>query len=942
MELLTPRKLCDTCGSILEFEMPSGFCPGCLLNTVLETRTETTVAPGGHIDDYELLNEIARGGMGIVYRARQRTPGRIVALKMILPAHLSSHGALDRFRAEAEAAASLDHESVLPIYAVGEHDGAPFYSMRFAQGGPLSARLARYRDKPREAAALIAKLARAVAYAHEHGILHRDLKPANVLFDSADKPYVADFGLAKWVERECDLTQTLGILGTPFYMAPEQATDSRSVTAAVDVYSLGAILYHLLTGRPPVSGETPMEVLHRTTAETPTRPRLTNTRVPRDLETICLKCLEKEPVGRYASAAALADDLDRLCAGHTIQARPAGLANRAWRWTRRNPAAAVLSATVTALVIVLCVLVFTGRTPADGAAVIRVAVLPFTANATGEGGRTIAAGLQEEVLRHLRKISGIIALSSRTITQAGEKTGDMRTLRQAVGASHVLQGSVTEANGRFSVSAELIDTRSAAPVWRNKVEGDRHEIFSMEKAIAEQLAVRLKGKLSAAEKAAIEQDRVHDLEAYELYLHARSLTRYFSAFEATVDENRPKAIELLEKAIARDPEFALAYALLSETQADTNWGEDATPEQMAKAKETAEMAVRVGPQVPEAHLVLGSYFYPIPYQKGRGGYDYFRDKERGLEEWRTAERLAPNNAAVLAKLAAAASDRGDWQEAVQKLERAREVEPLEPTWALELAQLHLVFRHYAQAEQIADRMISQLPPEGASEFWDFKRALAVDRGDAAAAALANERTGLLKRGGLNIYHRMAVVALMQRHYAEAAELLESIPEKARTAPNVPASGINPFFRGSCNFVLGVARRAQGENEKALAAFAVAEGGFREWLRRYPEEPNALGLLTLSIAGQGRRNDALREITHALETFPLSREPLSAVEMREYLSSAYAWTGDRELALELLQEIVRLPNGPPAGNLKVNPRWDDLRGDPRFEQIIADAENPIAF
>lgn len=941
MELLATPKFCETCGSSVDFDMPSGFCPGCLLNTVLETDGEN--AAGCRIEDYELLNEIARGGMGIVYRARQRTPARIVALKMILPAHLSSRGAVDRFRAEAEAAASLDHESVLPIYAVGEHDGAPFYSMKFAEGGPLSARLGRYRDNPRGAAALIAKLARAVTYAHEHGILHRDLKPANVLFDAADKPYVADFGLAKWVERECDLTQTLGILGTPFYMAPEQATDSRTVTAAVDVYSLGAILYHMLTGRPPVSGETPMEVLHRAAAEAPKRPRLTNARVPRDLETICLKCLEKKPAARYASAAALANDLERFSTGRTILAHPVGLTNRAWRWTRRNPVAAVLSATVTALVFVLCVLVSTGRSSTDGALPgMRVAVLPFATNATGDGGKTIAAGLQEEVLGHLRKISGMIALSSRTITQAGENAKDVRALRQAVGASHVLQGSVTEANGRLFISAELIDTRNAAPVWKSKFEGDRHEIFSMEKAIAEQLAVRLKGKLSAAEKAAIGQNRVHDLEAYELYLHARSLTRYFSTFAATLDENRPKAIELLEKAIARDPQFALAYALLSETQADTNWGEDVTPEQMAKAKATAEMAVHVGPQVPEAHLILGSLFYPIPYQKGQGGYDYFRDKERGLEEWRTAERLAPNNAAVLAKLAEAASDRGDWEEAVQKWERARQVEPLESTWALELARLHLAFRHYAEAEQIADSMIAQLPSEGALAFWNFKRDVALSRGDTAAAALANERTGLLKRGGLNIYHRMALVALWQHQYAEAAELLESIPEKARTAPNTPASGINPFFRGSCNFALGLARRAQGENEKAQAAFAVAEAGFREWLRRYPEEPSALGLLPLCIAGQGRRNDALGEITHALETFPLSREPLSAVAMREYLSAAYAWVGDRELGLELLQEIVRLPNGPPAGNLKLNPGWDDLRGDPRFEQIIADAEKPIAF
>src|SRR6478736_6928989 len=220
MPVISAAKICANCGSSLDLDLLSGFCPGCLLNTVLET--ESDLSSGSRIEDYELLSEIARGGMGIVYRARQRTPSRIVALKMILPAHLRSSGAVNRFRTEAEAAANLDHECILPIYAVGETDGAPFYSMKFAEGGPLSVRIEYYRDKPHETAALIAKLARAIAYAHERGILHRDLKPGNILFDGAGKPYVSDFGLAKWLQRECDLTQTLAILGTPFYMAPEQ------------------------------------------------------------------------------------------------------------------------------------------------------------------------------------------------------------------------------------------------------------------------------------------------------------------------------------------------------------------------------------------------------------------------------------------------------------------------------------------------------------------------------------------------------------------------------------------------------------------------------------------------------------------------------------------------------------------------------------------------
>ena len=233
------REICETCGATLHAESPAGLCPACLLTTAIEEGDLEESISGSRIQDYELLNEVARGGMGIVYRARQHVPPRIVALKMILPAHVGSSDAMKRFRAETEAAASLEHEGILPIYAVGEHDGAPFYSMKFAEGGALADRLGQYRDKPRDAAALVAALARAVAYAHERGIMHRDLKPGNVLFDDAGKPYVSDFGLAKWLARESNLTETFGVLGTPFYMAPEQAISSHTVTASADVYSLG-------------------------------------------------------------------------------------------------------------------------------------------------------------------------------------------------------------------------------------------------------------------------------------------------------------------------------------------------------------------------------------------------------------------------------------------------------------------------------------------------------------------------------------------------------------------------------------------------------------------------------------------------------------------------------------------------------------------------------
>jgi serine/threonine protein kinase len=506
MDLVAAKKFCETCGSSVAFDMPSGFCPGCLLNTVLETQTD--ISAGSRIEDYELLNEVARGGMGIVYRARQRAPSRLVALKMILPAHLDSLGAVNRFRAEAEAAASLDHESILPIYAVGESGGAPFYSMKFAEGGALSAKIDNYRSKPRDAAALIAKLARAVAFAHEHGILHRDLKPGNVLFDSADKPYVTDFGLAKWLQRECDLTQTLAILGTPYYMAPKQAKDSRAVSATADLYSLGAILYHLLAGHPPVQGATPLEVLQRATEQIP---RLTNPNVPRDLEIICLKCLEKEPAARYRSAAALADDLERFCADRPILARRSSLTNRSWRWARRNPIAATLSATTLALLVMLATLLplrqqIAKPTPTTKA----VAVLPFGHAGADQTGELFATGLQDDILVSLSKIADLKVISRNSVRQYQSANADPREVGRALGVDAVLSGSLRQDGPRARLNVQLIRVADGTQLWADNFDRDLNDILTIQSDLALQVASVLRATVLPLEANGIRKRPTND------------------------------------------------------------------------------------------------------------------------------------------------------------------------------------------------------------------------------------------------------------------------------------------------------------------------------------------------------------------------------------------------------------------------------------------------
>jgi tRNA A-37 threonylcarbamoyl transferase component Bud32 len=319
----------------------------------------TAPGPGAMIryfGDYELLEEIARGGMGVVYRARQTSLNRIVALKMILARQLAGQEDVKRFYAEAEAAANLDYPGIVPIFEVGEHEGQHYFSMGYVEGSSLAGAVADGPFPSRKAAQLTKKVSEAVAYAHSHGVIHRDLKPANVLLDQDGQTRVTDFGLAKRVEGKSDLTASGQILGTPSYMPPEQAAGKLDqIKETADVYALGAILYTLLTGRPPFQADNPLDTLMQVLEREPVSPRQLNPTVPRDLETICLKSLEKEPRRRYASARELADELERFLEGRPILARPIGPLHRVWRWCKRRPVVAGLSAAIVLLVLFVAI-----------------------------------------------------------------------------------------------------------------------------------------------------------------------------------------------------------------------------------------------------------------------------------------------------------------------------------------------------------------------------------------------------------------------------------------------------------------------------------------------------------------------------------------------------------------------------------------------------------
>ena len=420
----------------------------------------TVVVPpaSGRFGNYDLLEELGRGGMGVVYRARQRAAGRVVALKILRRDRLESlprdtqASAMDRFRQEAQAAARLEHDHIVTVYEVGEVDGQQFFSMQCVEGQTLSEML---RDGPiqnRRAAGYLEPVARAVHEAHSRGILHRDLKPQNILVDAKlDRALVADFGLAKLAEGQEQLTRAGEIMGTPSYMSPEQAKNSTDVAAATDIYALGATLYHILTGRPPFQAATPLETLRQVIDEEPAPPRQLNPSIDRDLETICLKCLQKEPARRYASAEQLADELGRYLRGEPIVARPVGPLSRTVRWCRRNPVTASLLGSTATLLVLALVIALVGYVKTSAAL-----VAAKKAQQEAEESFQQARGAVDDLLRSVSEEElldrpGMQPLRRKLLTQARDyyrrfldQRGDDPRLQDELAETSFLMGRIIE------------------------------------------------------------------------------------------------------------------------------------------------------------------------------------------------------------------------------------------------------------------------------------------------------------------------------------------------------------------------------------------------------------------------------------------------------------------------------------------------------------------
>ncbi len=933
---------CPTCGTITQLD--HGICINCLLREGLEAKGESSreafesVLTEANVTDtqwrlghYEILEEIGRGGMGVIYRARQQHSRRIVAVKRILAHQVNSHETLVRFRREAEAVASLDHPNILPIYEVSEsEEGLPFFSMKYAEGGSLRVAAPALRARPRGCVQLMAKVARAIDYAHGKGVLHRDLQPGNILLDENGEPMVSDFGLAKWLDQNSDLTRTLETLGTPGYIAPEQTEcPAAELTSAADVYSLGAILFYLLTGRPPFVGPNVLHVIHQAAATPAPRLRSLVPSLDRDLETIVARCLESDPTARYQSAGALAEDLEHWLHHEPIRARRTGVFTRGRKWVQRNPTSAVLLASLVALGAVVSVMFWERESPHPtpiGIAVTpdkSIAVLPFENLSADPENAFFADGVQDEILNNLAKIADLKVISRTSVMQY--KSGAKRNLRQIaneLGVAHVVEGSVQRAANRVRVSTQLIDARTDYYLWVNSYDRPIGDVFAIQSEIAKAIASQLQAKLSPRQSIALAATPTRDPEAYDLFLKGEYQER-----QAESAENRElfdRAETFYRQALARDPSFALAYARLAYSRLNRHWFINRlTSAQLEELKSNIERALAIAPDLPEAHLALGIFHY-----WGHHNYD------SALSALDRAIELQPSNSDSRTFRAAIYRRRGEWRRSLVESERALELNPRESLSSTDIGDTYLSLRRWSEAERALTRALA-LDPHNINAGFHLAQTYINSTGDIPRARRAwegiPEGKGQVSPYGLVISQMIretVYLDVLERRFADALKAWDVMPT------NTAEERLNKLkARVGIQVIAGQKGAAKSEAEQARVLLEA------QLAERAPQDHTSLTELAWIYVCLGRNDDALRIARKATEALPIEKDALVGGYFLTGLAQIEAHTGQPEEATKILRHLLRIPAGEyiSVARLKIEPVWDPIRNDPGFQKLLSERE-----
>jgi serine/threonine protein kinase/Flp pilus assembly protein TadD len=920
-------RVCAECGATVFADAPEGLCSECLFRSglrLLDNKDDEAFEPTGtqkskDFGDYELLEEIGLGGQGVVYRAHQKSLNRTVALKVIGLAHWATEAHVKRFRLEAEAAAGLNHPCIVPIYEVGERDGACYFSMGLVEGGQLDAVAKREPMPIRHAAELMAKLARTVHYAHEHGILHRDIKPGNILLDAKGEPHLTDFGLARLVETESTVTRTMEVLGTPSYMAPEQAVGNNAgVTGATDIYGLGAVLYQLLTGHPPFAGGTTYETVRLVLDTEPRQPRLLNPKVDRELATICLKCLDKDPQRRYSSALVLAEDLERWLKHEPIRARRTGIFTRGRKWVRRNPSSSLLAASLIALAAAAGWIVWKSEL-ISRPATSGIAVLPFENLSHDPDNAYLADGIREEILTRLASIADLKVISRTSTQQYQSKPRNLAEIAKQLGVANILEGSVQKAADQVRVNVQLINAQTDSHLWAETYDRKLTDIFDVESAIAKAIAESLQAKLTGREEQALAAKPTNNPEAYDAYLRGLAFEARGSSLDLLLE-----AAGFYNQAVQLDPNFALAWARLSRADALLCFIRlEPTPAARGEAaKRALENAQRLAPDSPDTLLALGYYQFWV-----------LRDYASAKTTFERVSKMLPSSSEVPMALGLIARREGNWNQSITYYEQALALDPRNELLLVRAAVPYTELRQFPAALKLYDRVLDIRPND--LDAMAAKASIYQGEGNLQEATRCLSGT---KETSSRFASEMKTVQLrLERNYSEAVRLLQ-----ARLAQFHYASH---YDKASDQVELALMQRLTGDT---AGAKTTAEQACNTLEQLYRDQPNAdfiAASLSQAYAAMGKKDSALREAQRATMLGTRAKDPVYGPSDDENLAIIQTMFGENSRAISTLTQLSQTPYmswlyGTPVtpALLRLDPIWDPLRADPAFQTLSEEKQH----
>jgi serine/threonine protein kinase len=860
---------------------------------------------GQTVSHYKILEHLGGGGMGVVYKAEDTRLKRTVALKFLPPELTRDLEAKERFVHEAQAASALQHNNICVVHDIDEtDDGQMFIVMDLYEGETLKKKIEHGPLPLKDAIDIALQVARGLQAAHEAGMVHRDIKPANIMVTAKGEAKILDFGLAK-LAGQAVLTKLGSTVGTVAYVSPEQAW-GEEVDRRSDIFSLGVVLYEMITGHRPFRGEHEAAIAYSLMNESPEPLARYKADVPNELQRVIDKSLAKERDERYQHIDEMLVDLRKA-----QQESPAAAKSK--RKVRKLPFLIGVGIALVALAILAYIFVLPKSVPPPDKS---VAVLPFL-NLSAEGPHAyFAAGLHDELLTQLSKVAALKVISRTSVMgYEGAKT-PLRQIARELGVGSVVEGSVQVVGDRLRVNVQLIDAATDAHLWAERYDRKLDDAFAIQSEVAQRIVAAVGGALTSAEQGRLISVPTANAEAYRLYLQGRE---YFIR-PGYLRQNFETAQQLYERALALDPGFALAHVALSEVHGYMSWFRyDPSPARPASQREEATAALRLAPDLPQAHMAIG-----------RAHYMGQRDWRSALHEYEAALRGLPNDAELWGWIGYARRRMGDWDRVFEAFEKATQLNPRDADLFWDLGGLSYDFvRRYDDAVSAYERALSLAPDVHTAAIY---RALAYVRWHGqldTLRAVLSRIPGDAEIGGIGQVTRQRANLLLWERNPDS--LLAALRDERVTVFIVQGEFLPaPLFAAW-------AHRLRGDRPAARAAFELSRVLLDSVMKEFPDDWRLHGARGLTLAGLGLREEALGEGRWLKQSEVYRGDVFDGGRVAEARALILAQAGDTEGALDEIDRLLTGPSWLTVHTLRLDPLWDPLRSNPRFQALLAKHE-----